>query len=195
MHIENLLIRKDLFEVNQDVVIEKKDSRKKWIVIATVMIIILVALDQFTKNLAVTYLKGNNGISIIPGVFRLFYLQNEGAAFGVLEGKQTFLMIITVIVLAAIVYILFRMPFTKRYTALRIVCYFLIAGAIGNMIDRFVYNYVVDFLYFELINFPIFNVADCYVTCSMAALFILLIFYYKDKELDFVFPKKKSVKE
>ena len=69
------------------------------------------------------------------------------------------------------------------------------AGAIGNMIDRTLLNYVVDFLYFSLIDFPIFNVADIYLTCATIALGILIIFYYKEDELDLilhVFVRKKK---
>ena len=68
---------------------------------------------------------------------------------------------------------------------LRITLVLLTAGAIGNMIDRVYHNFVVDFLYFKLINFPIFNVADCYVTIAMGLLIVLILFYYTDEELNF----------
>ena len=67
---------------------------------------------------------------------------------------------------------------------------FFAAGAIGNFIDRVSLNYVVDFLYFKLINFPIFNVADIYVTCSAFVIIVLGIFYYKDEDIDRIFPPK-----
>ena len=76
------------------------------------------------------------------------------------------------------------MPQNKKYTALNYIIVFLIAGAIGNYIDRIAKNYVVDFIYFSLINFPVFNVADCYVTVSVILLFILILFYYKDDDLE-----------
>ena len=76
------------------------------------------------------------------------------------------------------------MPQNKKYTALNYIIVFLIAGAIGNYIDRIANNYVVDFIYFSLINFPVFNVADCYVTVSVILLFILILFYYKDDDLE-----------
>ena len=71
---------------------------------------------------------------------------------------------------------------------------FMIAGAIGNLIDRVMQQYVVDFLYFKLINFPIFNVADIYVTCAAIALLILGFIYYKDEDIERIFPSKKNTK-
>ena len=73
-----------------------------------------------------------------------------------------------------------------------VILIFLMAGAVGNLIDRASQQYVVDFLYFKLINFPIFNVADIYVTCSAIALMILGIFYYKDEDIEMIFPSKKE---
>ena len=69
---------------------------------------------------------------------------------------------------------------------------FVTAGAIGNLIDRIRLNYVVDFLYFELIDFPVFNVADCYITVSMFLLVILVLFYYKDEDFSLIWPKKSQ---
>ena len=74
------------------------------------------------------------------------------------------------------------------------VCLMLIAsGAVGNMIDRITLSYVVDFLYFSLINFPIFNVADCYVTCSAVGLVLLIMFYYKDEDMALFSFKKNGL--
>ena len=68
---------------------------------------------------------------------------------------------------------------------------FIASGAIGNLIDRIVLKYVVDFLYFELIDFPVFNIADCYITISVIILAIMLIFYYKEEDIDLILKKKK----
>ena len=84
-----------------------------------------------------------------------------------------------------------RMPVKKRYLPMRIVGILLGAGAVGNLIDRMMQKYVVDFLYFKLIDFPIFNVADCYVTMGAILLAILILFVYKDEELGFLSLKKK----
>ena len=83
------------------------------------------------------------------------------------------------------------MPVSRRMLPLRLITVALAAGAIGNMIDRIVHHYVVDFIYFCLIDFPIFNVADIYVTCSCVLALILIFFYYEDEEFDFLFGKEK----
>ena len=154
------------------------------IVFSIALIIALVLLDQFTKISAIKNLMNQDDFVLIPGVLQLHYLENTGAAFSILEGKQIIFAIITPILLIALLYILIKMPQNKKYTALNYIIVFLIAGAIGNYIDRIANNYVVDFIYFSLINFPVFNVADCYVTVSVILLFILILFYYKDDDLE-----------
>lgn len=100
-------------------------------------------------------------------------------------------LIIAVIVVAAAVYAVFRMPASKKYLPLHLIAMFLSAGAIGNMIDRFTRGYVVDFLYFKLIDFPIFNVADCYVTVSMFFFILLFLFLYKEEDLNCLSGRKE----
>ena len=78
-----------------------------------------------------------------------------------------------------------RLPHERKYIPLRICAVLVCAGAVGNMIDRVRLNYVIDFLYFNLIDFPIFNVADCYVVIACILFIILIFFYYKDSDLDF----------
>ena len=82
------------------------------------------------------------------------------------------------------------MPSTTRSLTFAVILIFFVAGAIGNLIDRIVNNYVVDFFYFKLINFPIFNVADIYVTVAAFAFIILGIFYYKEEDFEMIFKKK-----
>lgn len=166
--------------------------------IGFIAVILGVALDQYTKYLAVNHLQ-NNPISIIEGVFELRYLENRGAAFGMLQNKQTFFLIITIITLSLIGYLYYRLPKTKHFLWLRICLLSITAGAIGNMIDRVRLKYVVDFLYFELIDFPIFNVADIFASVATCGLIVLLLFYYKEEDVDMVFqlltPKRKKMEE
>jgi signal peptidase II len=154
---------------------------------AAAAVILLILLDQYTKHLAVAHLMPlERGKSLIPGVFRFLYLENRGSAFGMLQNKQTFFIIFTIIVLAVILFIYCRAPKTRRMLLLRLDLILIFAGAIGNFIDRVRQGFVVDFLYFELIDFPIFNVADIYVTVGCFLLIFLLLFYYKDEELNFI---------
>lgn len=144
----------------------------------------LIAVDQATKLAAAHFLKGNDPVSLIPGVFEFFYLENRGAAFGMFKGRQLLLAVLALLISffagRACVKLL---PQERKYLPLRIVCVMLSAGALGNMIDRIWHHYVIDFLYFSLIRFPVFNVADVYVCVSCAMLLLLVLFYYKDEDL------------
>lgn len=151
-----------------------------------------ILLDQFTKLLAVVYLKGNAPISLIPGVLELRYLENRGAAFGMMQGAKIFFLIITPIILAAVIYALVKMPSDGKYRVLHILLDCVAVGAVGNMIDRIRLDYVVDFIYISLIDFPIFNVADMFVSISCVVGAVLILFSNKYKDEDFRFLSWKS---
>ena len=155
---------------------------------------LLVWLDQYTKHLAVAKLKGQEPFSVVPGVFELLYSENRGAAFGMLQGRQGFFFVVGIVVLAAAVYVMVRMPSygCSRYHFLKVCTVMITAGAVGNMVDRVSQGYVVDFLYFRLIDFPIFNVADIYVTTATGLLLVLLLFYYKDEDFEIFRPGRRK---
>lgn len=155
-------------------------------------ICILVFIDQFTKILAVKYLLPNGSVSIIDDIFELHYLENNGAAFGIFQNQQIFFIISTIFIIAVIVWFYNKIPASKRMLPLKIISIAVIAGAIGNFIDRITHGYVVDFLYFKLIDFPIFNVADIYVTVSCFMFLILMLFYYKENDYDFIGKNKDN---
>lgn len=161
----------------------KQNKLVMWIT-GMLSVIVLVVFDQYTKILAVKHLKDQPDIPILKDIFELSYIENRGAAFGMMQNKQTFFIITTVLVVAAILWIFHTMPMEKKFIPGRVTLIFIIAGAIGNFIDRVSQGFVVDFLYFKLINFPVFNVADIYVTCSVFVLAFLLLFYYKEEDLD-----------
>lgn len=164
--------------------------------IADVVIIgLLVWFDQFTKSLAVEKLMNKRAYVIIDNVFELNYLENRGAAFGIFENKQIMFTITGIIMLLIVMYVLIKLPVVKKYYLFEIGCVMIAAGAIGNMIDRISNGYVVDFFYFVLINFPIFNVADIYVTLSCILVAILILFVYSDSELAFLSFKAKEDKD
>lgn len=169
---------------------EQNVSRVRHILLALLAIIFLIGIDQITKYLAVLKLKDQEPLVIIRNVFELLYLENQGAAFGLLQGKKVLFLTLTTAFLIFIVYIYFRMINIRKFQSLRILIVFLTAGAIGNMIDRIWHNYVIDFFYFSLIDFPVFNVADIYVTLSCIIFLILFLFYYKEEDFEQIFPKK-----
>jgi len=156
--------------------------------------LLLVLLDQITKGLAVRFLKDQEPFVIWEGVFELHYLENRGAAFGMLQGQRTFFLIIGVAVFAGALYLFRHMSEDTRFWPLRLIAVGILAGAWGNMLDRLRLSYVVDFFYFKLIDFPIFNVADIYVSMGTAALVALILFYYKDEELNHLLDRRKKRK-
>ena len=113
-----------------------------------------------------------------------------------LQNQKVFFILIAILILIIISYVLFRMPDDKKYNIMHFLLVLLASGAAGNMIDRVRQDYVVDFIYFVLINFPIFNVADIYVTVSMILFAILILFYYKENDFSFLsFKQQKKFKE
>ena len=119
-----------------------------------------IGLDQWTKLLAVNHLMDRPAYVIWDGVFEFLYSENRGAAFGMLQGKQWFFLIIAVIVVAAAVYSISRMPATKKYLPLHLIAMFLSAGAVGNMIDRFTRGYVVSMFIFILLFLFLYKEED-----------------------------------
>lgn len=185
------------------------------IVIQIILFVVLIAADRFTKYLAVTHLKGQEPVPVIKDIIELRYLENSGAAFGMFQNMQWMFYIITVIVMAVIIVmwvllnrrlktyiqlptqsdnntkIYFRKNTYSNVIFLNYMLAALAAGAVGNLIDRLSQKYVVDFIYFRIIDFPIFNFADICVTVTAVLLIIFFIFIYKD-DPEFVIFKKKS---
>ncbi|MCR5791787.1 MAG: signal peptidase II [Lachnospiraceae bacterium] len=151
---------------------------------------VLVLVDQLTKYLVRLHMSDYKPIPLIKDVFELQYLENRGAAFGVLQNKIPVFLVVTVIVLCAVIWLMAKIPAKKKYFFLDASLLLIVSGAVGNMIDRVYFGFVTDFFYFKLIDFPVFNVADCYVTVSAVLLIILVVFVYQDE--DFLFLKKKG---
>lgn len=172
-----------------------RKAKDKMLLIFLLVFAALLAADQYTKHLAILYLKGKDSIKLIDGVLELHYVANAGAAWGMLEGKKYFLLIMGVLILAALLFCLFKIPDHKKYNVLYYVAGATISGAAGNMIDRLRYGYVVDFIYFSLIDFPVFNFADICITLSVIALAILVLFVYKEEDFAFLNFRRKKHEE
>lgn len=160
-----------------------------------IAIIALIAVDQYTKYLAVIHLKNKSAFSLINGILELNYLENKGAAFGMLQNQKFFFIFVAIVILGIIAYILYKTPDTKKYYLMHVLLSLIAAGAIGNMLDRIRLDYVVDFIYIVWINFPIFNVADMYVSFATVFLIISLLFYYKESDLSFISFHQKRYRE
>ena len=153
---------------------------------AILLFVVLVAFDLFTKSLAVNALQDGRRIPLISGVLEFYYIQNRGAAFGMFQSGTFILSLISLAALIVLVVIYLMIPDDRKYLPLRLVLIFISAGAAGNLYDRITLKYVRDFIYFSLIDFPVFNVADIYVTCSVFILAFLIFFYYKEEDLQFM---------
>ncbi len=170
-------------------------KKKIFLFLDFLVIVGLIAFDQYTKRWAVVYLKDKPAYNLINGILELNYLENQGAAFGMLPNQKFFFIFVGVVILCAAGYVLVKLPDHKKYTILHFLFSLMVAGSIGNMIDRVRYDYVVDFIYFVRINFPIFNVADIYATFSALALIIMLLFVYKETDLYFISFKQKRYRK
>lgn len=165
-------------------------NKKILFLIDAAIIAILIVFDQFTKHLAVVHLKEQQAVVLIKGVLELDYLENRGVAFGMFQNQRFMILLVGIIFMSVILFMMHKMPVNKKFIILHIVFSCIIAGGIGNMIDRISLGYVVDFISFVLINFPIFNVADCYVVCATIVLFIMFLFVLTEEDLDFISFKK-----
>lgn len=175
---------------------KKEVSRVKMLIIDALLAVALIAFDQFTKYLAIMKLKDQPAYVLIDGVLELQYLENRGSAFGMFQNQKFFILTVGIIFMAILILFLFKLPEQKKFCIVHIAMATIIAGGIGNMIDRFRFDYVVDFISFVLINYPIFNVADIYVVVATIGLFILFLFVFKEQDLEFLsFKKNKEIEK
>lgn len=153
-----------------------------------ILVPVLFLLDKTAKNLAVLHLKGQNDLILIENVLQLRYIENRGAAFGILQNSRWFFIVITLLVTAGaaaayIWYVVKRM--TKRSSPVIMLLFsLLMAGAFGNFADRAANGYVVDFIYVSLIDFPVFNLADIYITCGCILTILYIILTERKNESD-----------
>lgn len=141
-----------------------------------ILIVLIVFADQLTKWLAVIYLRNSAGVDVIPGILRFEYTENRGMAFGMLDGHRWVFMILTTVVVIGLLIFLWRKPPKSKLCLYALV--FIVGGGIGNMIDRCLLGYVIDFIYPCMIPriWPwIFNVADSFVTVGTGMLMLYLI--------------------
>ena len=148
-------------------------------VLMTLAAAIIVAADQITKYLVLANIPLHGYVQAIPGLFCFTYVQNDGAAFSMLRGQQWLFAVLFVLLTAAIIFE-FRKKKMGFNTFERWCIVAIWAGGLGNMIDRVRLGYVVDMIEVEFITFPVFNVADCFITCGCVLLIAHLILFNKE---------------
>lgn len=147
---------------------------KLWWLYSLLIVVLVVIGDQLLKKWIVANVPLNTAKPVIPGVFSLAHVRNDGAAWSILSGRQPFLIGITVVALVALLWLAFHY---RTNVLLLTGLSFMLAGAIGNFIDRLRQGYVVDMFQLDFINFPVANVADIAMTVGVAVLFIYLLFF------------------
>lgn len=141
-----------------------------------IIILLGIVLDRITKICVIQHLSENSHIDLINNIFSLFYLKNKGAAFGILQNKSYLLSTVTIVVIIGMVYYIFK--FRPESKVIRISFSLIISGALGNLIDRILYKYVIDFIALHFKNiyyFPIFNIADVLVVTGTMLLAVYLL--------------------
>lgn len=159
--------------------------------LAILSFVILVLIDQASKLYITSNLKLHDAIIVIDGVFEIHYIQNRGAAWGMFENQQLLFMISTIVACILGVIFFVKCVNANKLKGLQVCIVMILSGAIGNFIDRITVQYVIDFLYFKLIDFPVFNIADCYVTIGFFITIILILIVYKEDDLEVLSRKKK----
>ena len=145
-------------------------------IIEIIILIGVVVIDIATKVLAALFMQDK--IPLIDGVLSFIYVENTGASFGILKGQRWLFVALTAISLVAFIFWLIKNRNAHKLARLAIIL--IAGGAIGNLFDRLVYGYVRDFIYFELINFPVFNIADSALTIGIILLMVYVLFIYKE---------------
>ena len=140
---------------------------------------LIVVADQVTKYLVLANIPLHGHVDFIPGFLGLTYVRNTGAAFSSFEGQQWLFAVVFAVFTALVLWEYFKkpMPFTKFERVLIAAIY---GGGVGNMIDRFRLGFVVDMIQTEFMDFPVFNVADCFITCGCFAMMFSLFFVNKE---------------
>ena len=141
-----------------------------------IIALIVIIIDQYTKALAVTKL-AKGSVPLINNVFHLTYVENTGAAFGIMQNSNTIFIILIALILFAIIFALHKYKPSQKL--IQICAGLIIGGAIGNLIDRLFRGFVVDFFEFRLINYPVFNIADSCVVVSSIIFCVYILFFDK----------------
>lgn len=144
---------------------------------------LLIFIDQITKKIAYKTLYNKQPVVIIKDVLELVYVENRGAAFGILQNMHMLFYILTILVILILMFYLYKLTLSVYNLPYFLFLILIFSGAIGNFIDRLKNKYVIDFIYFKPIDFPVFNFADICITLGCAILIFSYIFIYKGNDI------------
>ncbi len=142
--------------------------------------LLMVLADQITKWIATVKLVDRTGVDFIKGFVEFYYTTNTGAAFSSFAGRRTLLIVLPIIMMIALLIYLYKSKDNSPWMNLAVIT--IIAGGLGNLIDRIFYGYVVDFINFQFISFPVFNLADIFVCVGGILLVVYILFFSSDSK-------------
>lgn len=159
-------------------------SKKLLYMVNSLLAFLLLFIDQTTKYFAIHSLGNGKRIILIKSVLELYYTENTGAAFGLFEGKNIVIMFMVIAIVMILLFMYRRLCRAEKYQGICFVMTVLISGALGNLIDRMLYGFVVDYIYFVPIDFPRFNFADICIVSAVFMMSYLFLFVYTEEGVD-----------
>lgn len=172
----------------------KNNFQKKILLWDLVCLIILNIGDRISKFFSLKYCSKKN-LELMENYLEITYLENYGGAFGILRNQRFFFIFISALFIILVTFFLFALPNHKKYNGLNIFLSFIIAGMIGNMIDRIIYGYVSDIIYIKKFDFPVFNLSDIWISVGVLGTIFIVIFGLKEKDFDFMNFKQNKYRE
>lgn len=172
----------------------KSRWKKKILIWDFICLILLNSLDRLSK-IAAEYYCINENFELIENVFEITCIKNMGGAFGILNNQRFFFIFIAVLFVSLLVFFLFATPNEAKFNSLHIWISFILAGIIGNLVDRIIYGSVIDIIYISKINFPVFNLSDIFITLGTFFTLILVLFKLKEKDFEFLNFKQNKYRE
>ena len=146
----------------------------------SILAVVLVLIDQLTKILTRTYIDLGESFTFIPGLLDLTYIKNTGAAFSILEKHTWLLTVLSAVIVLVVAYLVVKKFFNGWVGMLSATL--ILAGGVGNLIDRAAFKYVTDMIKTTFMDFPVFNFADCCITVGVVLLVIYVLFFCKDEK-------------
>lgn len=162
-------------------VVWKEGSGADLQIVPVLVTLALILVDQGTKLWALQSLKPIGNMTLVDGFLDLTFVENRGVAFGMFAGQRWLILVLTGAIAGALIYFYRTLPKTRENGWVRGALLLVLAGAVGNLIDRIFRGYVVDFFEFTFFDWPVFNVADMYVVCGVILLMILILFVIKEE--------------
>jgi len=147
-----------------------------------IIAVLLIVVDQVTKYLALTNLKPIGTMVFLEGFMDFTFVENRGVAFGLFSEQRWPILILTTAITIGLIWYYLNLPKAKAYHWVRVALVLIFSGAVGNIIDRFVRGYVVDFFEFTFFSWPVFNVADIYVVVGVVLMAFMIMFVIKETD-------------